>query len=264
MLSLRIMPMRKSIASSVRNLRRLPEKHVPECAGFSYAFKARRPAHSKLCNGWRNAEGGRKDRQAGICFDRNRLRPLSRILVYRFAHAMKVSSSLLGRLSILAMIGCGASWGGPQASGGKTIYKWTDAEGTVHFSDQVPTAGAGVLESQPLPAAVPTTHGASDDYYSIENQARRFEEARRTRLAEREQAQKAREERQLRQEEIEAARARREAAEAQKKVVEYPRGIYVPGYPVPPVHPAPPPKPPMPPEPEPERPKMSLPRGIVR
>ena len=32
------------------------------------AFKARKPAHSKLCNGFRNAEGGRKDKQDGISF----------------------------------------------------------------------------------------------------------------------------------------------------------------------------------------------------
>jgi len=51
----------------------LTEKQVPECAGYSYAFKAFHPAHSKLWYGWRNAEGGRKDKQAGICFDRNRL-----------------------------------------------------------------------------------------------------------------------------------------------------------------------------------------------
>jgi len=56
-------------------LRRLPEKDIPDCAGFSFAFKARQPAHSALCNSWRNAEGGRKDKQAGISFDKNCLRP---------------------------------------------------------------------------------------------------------------------------------------------------------------------------------------------
>jgi len=58
-------------------VRRLPEKEIPECAGGSFAFQARQPAQSELCNGWRNAEGGRTDQQAGISFDRNRLRVFS-------------------------------------------------------------------------------------------------------------------------------------------------------------------------------------------
>ncbi|MEA3275153.1 MAG: hypothetical protein U9Q81_07690, partial [Pseudomonadota bacterium] len=41
--------------------------------GFSFVFKARQLKHSKLCDGWRNAEDGRKDKQAGMSFDRNRL-----------------------------------------------------------------------------------------------------------------------------------------------------------------------------------------------
>jgi len=65
-------------------LRRLPKKNIPECAGFSFVFKARQPAHSKLCNGWHNAEDGRKDKQAGMFFDRNRL-------IFRGAYPMKVN-----------------------------------------------------------------------------------------------------------------------------------------------------------------------------
>jgi len=42
--------------------RRLPENGIPECAGFSFVFKARQAEHSELRNGWRNAEDGRKDK----------------------------------------------------------------------------------------------------------------------------------------------------------------------------------------------------------
>jgi len=57
-------------------LRRLPEKDSPECDGFSLVFKAWQPAHSRLCNGWHNAEDGRKDKQAAMSFDRDRLNPM--------------------------------------------------------------------------------------------------------------------------------------------------------------------------------------------
>jgi len=69
-----VMIVSTSRVSSLRvHLRRLPEKEVPECAGCSFAFQARQLAPSKLGNGWRNAEGGRTDQQAGISFDKNRL-----------------------------------------------------------------------------------------------------------------------------------------------------------------------------------------------
>jgi len=44
----------------------LPENHLPECAEFSFVFKACQLAHSELCNSWHNAEDGRKDKQAGM------------------------------------------------------------------------------------------------------------------------------------------------------------------------------------------------------
>jgi hypothetical protein len=43
--------------------RRLPEKLIPNCAGFSFAFEGRR-----------DEEGERKDQQGGMRFDRNRLK----------------------------------------------------------------------------------------------------------------------------------------------------------------------------------------------
>ncbi|MEA3244022.1 MAG: MTH938/NDUFAF3 family protein, partial [Pseudomonadota bacterium] len=55
--------------------------------GFSFVFKARQLKHSKLCDGWRNAEDGRKDKQAGMSFDRNRLNEMiMKITNYSFGH----------------------------------------------------------------------------------------------------------------------------------------------------------------------------------
>jgi len=53
----------------------LPEKKMPDCAGFLFGFKALQQAHSEPCNCWGNAEAEQKDQQDGIFFDRNRLRP---------------------------------------------------------------------------------------------------------------------------------------------------------------------------------------------
>lgn len=52
------------------------ENNIPYSADFLFAFRARTPAHSVLCNGLRNAEGGRKGKLNGMFFDRNRLRLL--------------------------------------------------------------------------------------------------------------------------------------------------------------------------------------------
>jgi hypothetical protein len=69
------MPYKLCAAQQFVGLRRLPENDIPDCAGFLLAFKARKPAHSELCNGFRNAEGGQKSKQEGMSFDRNRLSP---------------------------------------------------------------------------------------------------------------------------------------------------------------------------------------------
>jgi hypothetical protein len=55
-------------------LRRLPEKNVPNGAGFSSAFKERQRVHSRTMHPrCRDAEGGRKDKPGGMFFDGNRL-----------------------------------------------------------------------------------------------------------------------------------------------------------------------------------------------
>ena len=55
-------------------LRRLSENLIPECAVFSFGFKERQQAQTVgLCNCCRDTEAGRKDKQDGMRFDRNRL-----------------------------------------------------------------------------------------------------------------------------------------------------------------------------------------------
>ena len=54
-------------------LRRLNEKFIPDCAGFSFVRKASFCAHSGLCKQNGNAADERKDQQDGMKFSRNRL-----------------------------------------------------------------------------------------------------------------------------------------------------------------------------------------------
>jgi hypothetical protein len=58
-----------------------------------------------------------------------------------------------------------------------TVYRWVDATGAVHFSDQPPPQEVRESEQLELP---PTTApaGTVEDYYSVINQARRMEERR--------------------------------------------------------------------------------------
>jgi len=79
-----------------------------------------------------------------------------------------------------------------------TVYRWRDASGAVHYSDEPPPPGAQSADQVEL-APAPGATTADQDYYSVTNQARRMEEQRRE--AERQQA------------EIEAVR-RRDAAAA--------------------------------------------------
>jgi hypothetical protein len=155
------------------------------------------------------------------------------------------------------------------ATGGKTVFSWTDSEGRMHFSDQSPVDEVGSVESRLLPAAPPPSQGSDDDYFSVENQAKRLEEARRRRSEARQQERREREERKLRRAEIEAAQAQKEASEAQRQAAEDSTGIYVPRYGWPvypryPVHPIRPIRPRPLPEPPPRRPVHRLPRVLTR
>jgi len=63
---------------------------------------------------------------------------------------------------------------GPQASlAQETAYRWTDAEGNIHFGDTPPVGGA--LQVEPLELAPNQAPVTNDDYYSIQNQLERTE-----------------------------------------------------------------------------------------
>ena len=62
-----------------KGFRRLIEKFIPGCAGFSFVRKAAFCAHSGLCKQNDNAADGRKDLQDGMDFLRNRLITLGNI-----------------------------------------------------------------------------------------------------------------------------------------------------------------------------------------
>jgi len=56
-------------------------------------------------------------------------------------------------LSILALLA--ASFSVPASADGQTVYKWTDAQGVVHYSDKPPTETAPDLQTMDLPAFPP-------------------------------------------------------------------------------------------------------------
>ena len=58
-------------------IRWLPEKNLPDCAGFLFVFKAQQQAQSGLCNWCCNAEDGQIYQQGGKFFDRNHLKARS-------------------------------------------------------------------------------------------------------------------------------------------------------------------------------------------
>jgi hypothetical protein len=110
----------------------------------------------------------------------------------------------------------------PRAEGAQdgVFYEWTDNEGRAHFSDQPPTEHVGTVERRALPTTKTPPPVLDDDYYSVENQARRLEAARRERAAARREAAALRQQQRLREAQLEAARAQRDAARAQRDAVE--------------------------------------------
>lgn len=128
----------------------------------------------------------------------------------------------------------------PQSLPGKTLYQWTDTDGKVYFSDRPPAGPVERIQAQELPVTSAPSEDTSEDFYSVENQARRLEEERRARADTRDQERREREERELREAQLKAAKAQQQAARAQQQAAERDRGIGVPIYwrPIrPPVHP---------------------------
>lgn len=85
-------------------------------------------------------------------------------------------TSLL-RLAFVLLLGFGA-----QASA--QIYKWTDAQGRVHFSNQVPPPGVKALVVDPSAKEVPNNQATEGkDCHTIRCQGERLEERERQRAA---------------------------------------------------------------------------------
>ncbi|VFN01456.1 MAG: hypothetical protein BECKG1743F_GA0114225_105821 [Candidatus Kentron sp. G] len=73
--------------------RRLSEKNIPNCAGFSFGFKARGRPLSPLANCRATQKLDDKDKQVGIFFDRNRLSFSRNIVVRSFLEICIVATS---------------------------------------------------------------------------------------------------------------------------------------------------------------------------
>ena len=90
--------------------------------------------------------------------------------------------------------------------GGGSVYRWQDAQGQVHFSDQPPADPAAPVETYLLPKRSPASSDPEGDYYSVENQARRLEAERLKREAARLEKERQRLEDERRTAELEALR----------------------------------------------------------
>lgn len=68
------------------------------------------------------------------------------------------------------------------------VYRWTDPDGQVHFSDSAPPAGVVGEAVSDLPDADPPGDDSGAEDYSVEAQAQRMEAERLAREAERQEA----------------------------------------------------------------------------
>lgn len=140
------------------------------------------------------------------------------------------------------------------------LYKWEDAQGQVHYSDRPPAGPAISVERYALPAQAPTEPSPEGDYYSVENQAKRLEQARLERESARAARARERQEEERRAAELEALRKPPETPAPQPPLDRYP--VYTlpfpppwPAYPHRPSHRPHPPHPPHPPLGRPKEPK---------
>jgi hypothetical protein len=97
--------------------------------------------------------------------------------------------------------------------GADNLYRWTDADGRVHFSDQAPPpATPALVERLPLPQYVDP--GVPAGHYSVTQQWRRLYEERLAREQERRERRREVQELALRKREVEAAERAADSAAA--------------------------------------------------
>lgn len=107
----------------------------------------------------------------------------------------------------------------------RLLYQWKDEQGVVHFSDQPPAHPVSPVKAQPLPP-LSSSPSPEDDYYSVVNQSRRFDEDYRQREEARRQAKEQRLERAKLEAELEAARAQLRRLEEEQQGPAYPVYLY--------------------------------------
>ncbi len=144
---------------------------------------------------------------------------------------------------------------GEALPGQKKLYRWVDEQGVVHFSDRMPAAHPAEVTQTALPATGSPQQAPAENPYSVENQLKHFEDARKAREAAKEKAQKVEEEAALRKAKIEAAKAEKAAAE--REIMQ--RGWYWPSLPPPPPPQLPPPDHRPPPTHGPPKPSRPIP-----
>jgi len=116
---------------------------------------------------------------------------------------------------LLASAGVGA---------GEALYRWTDDQGQVHFSDRVPEMEGRPVQTLPMPETGTFT-APGDDRYSVMNQSRRMRAERQARETARRRAYLAELEERRRLAEIAAAEARAKQYEAEAQRAREP--VYV-------------------------------------
>lgn len=127
-------------------------------------------------------------------------------------------------VALFASITLGLTGIGESAHAG-TFYRWFDADGVPHFSDQPPPPGARYTEQLPVHDYAKPRGSPFDDPYSIANQLQRLEAYRGKLAQERLERTRAEQEHRLRQREIELRERELDAPTSAPAAV-YPRRYF--------------------------------------
>lgn len=111
------------------------------------------------------------------------------------------------------------------------VYRWVDAGGITHYSSSPPGSPQGEVRTIDLPDAIPPESGQDDDYFSVVNQARRMEQARRAREQERFERRMAQQRLRLNRALVEAQRPAQQAPESGRVGVVWSPAYYRPHWP---------------------------------
>lgn len=125
------------------------------------------------------------------------------------------------RLGLLLVAASHIAFADPQP-----LYRWTDSEGRVHFTDHPPPGDAEVAEALVVPSYASPALAPADDPYSILNQSKRMEASRKHVERERRERRERDREYALRQRELEIReQALRASPASGAPVYAYPRPV---------------------------------------